>query len=252
MIWIALQDPALGCSSYLVGDDATGDALAVDPLGALGADAYVLAAQEAGLAIRHVVETHVHADHVSAARGLAEVLNLPVSLSHRAPADFAFRPLRDGDVIALGAVQVEVWETPGHTDDSISLIVRDHNRGADPWLAMTGDSLFVGDVGRPDLAEASEDAVRTAARRQFASIRRILTLPDFTELYPAHYGASPCGGLFMSRKPHSTVGYERRCNRFLQLSDADAFVDQVLRFLKPPPAGAARIRARNLGRSAAG
>jgi hydroxyacylglutathione hydrolase len=249
VIWLTLNDPARGCNSYLLGDEVTGTALAVDPLGALGPEAYVLAAQDLGLAIQHVVETHVHADHESAARELADALGIAVSLSHRAPVAFARRPLHDGEAITLGAIRVEVWETPGHTDDSLSLVVRDGRRGSDPWLVMTGDSLFVGDVGRPDLAEASPEAVREAAHRQFESIRRLMTLPDFTEVYPAHYGSSPCGGLFMSRKPQSTIGYERRFNRFVRIDDVDAFVDHVLSSLKPPPVDAPRIRTRNLGQA---
>lgn len=247
MIWTMLNDPALGCSSYLVGDEVSGTALVVDPLGALGADAYVLAAQDMGVAITHVVETHVHADHASAARELADALGLQVSLSHRAPAGFPFHPLHEGDRISLGSVSIEVWETPGHTPDSISLVVYDTLRGTDPWLVMSGDSLFVGDVGRPDLVDPNPDLIRQAAQDQFHSIHRFLTLPDFTELYPAHYGSSPCGGLFMNKKPHSTIGYERRYNRMLLIDDLNAFIEQQLVLLKPPPEQAATIRAANLG-----
>lgn len=112
-------------------------------------------------------------------------------------------------------------------------------------------SLFVGDVGRPDLVEATPARIRDAAVDQYHSIHgKILTLPDTTELYPAHYGASACGGLFLSPKPVSTIGFERHWNRFVQLPDPEAFVDQVLKLLKPPPAEAATIRAGNLGQTA--
>jgi len=247
LFWQELRDPALGCSSYLLGDEVEGSAMVVDALGALGADAYVLAAQDAGLAIQWVVETHVHADHASAARELAEGLGLPVTLSHRAVAQFPVAPVRDGDQLNLGSVTVTVWETPGHTPDSISLVVRDALRGSEPWLVLTGDSLFVGDVGRPDLGDADPEQIRAAALDQFRSVHRLLELPDFTEVHPAHYGSSPCGGLLMSKKPSSTVGYERRFNRMLSFSDPEAFVDQQLQLLKPPPPDAARLRQENLG-----
>ncbi len=247
MFWQVLRDPALGCSSYLLGDEVEGSAMVVDALGALGAEAYVLAAQEAGLAIRWVVETHVHADHASAAQALAAAMQVPVTLSHRANASFPTAAVRDGDEIRWGSLEVTVWETPGHTPDSISLVVRDTERGRDPWVVLTGDSLFVGDVGRPDLGDAAPEQIRAAALDQFHSVRRFLGLPDFTEVHPAHYGSSPCGGLFMSKKPSSTVGYERRFNRMLDIAEAEQFVDQQLALLKPPPEDAERLRQENLG-----
>ena len=247
MIWQVLNDPNLGCNSYLLGDETVGVGMVVDALGALGAEAYILAAQEAGLSIRHVVETHVHADHASAARELADLLGLSVTVGHRASPRFPVSAVHDGDEIRMGEIRVTVWETPGHTPDSISLVVRDLTRGTDPWLVLTGDSLFVGDVGRPDLVDPDPGQVRQAALDQFRSVRRIMTLPDFTEVHPAHYGSSPCGGLFMSRKPSSTIGFERRFNRLLAVDDAEAFVAQQLTLLKPPPEEAARLRAQNLG-----
>lgn len=250
MIWQVMQDPELGCNSYIVGDEISGTALVVDPLGALGAEAYVLTAQDLGLAITHVAETHVHADHASAARDLADALGIQLSLSHNAPAAYPFNPLQEGTVIALGSVNVTVWQTPGHTPDSVSFVVTDTLRGSEPWIVMSGDSLFVGDVGRPDLADATPEKIEEAARQQYDSVRRFLSLPDFVELHPAHYGSSPCGGLFMSKKPSSTIGYERRYNRMLQITDATEFVDQQLKLLKPPPAEAAALRAQNLGQEA--
>jgi len=247
LLWNVLYDPELGCSSYLVGDATTGQAAVIDPLGRIGPQEYRLAAQDLGAEIAMVVETHVHADHRSCAAELAQATGVPHALSRHTPARFPFRALAEGDRIALGRVELEVWETPGHTPDSISLLLRDRARADDVWAVLTGDSLFVGDVGRPDLAEAEETAVREAALAQFASVRRLMTLPDFTEIWPAHYGSSPCGGLFMSKKPSSTVGFERRHNRFCQLTDGETFVRMTLDLLKPPPADAAQIRADNLG-----
>jgi hydroxyacylglutathione hydrolase len=246
-IWQAFRDTQLGCSSFLLGDENAGVGMVVDALGVLGPDTYILAAQEAGLQIRWVVETHVHADHASAAEALAQAVGVPVTLSHRAEPKFPANFVQDGMVMAVGGLEVTVWETPGHTPDSISLVVRDLTRSAEPWLVMTGDSLFVGDVGRPDLADPDPVMVRTASADQFRSIRRLMSLPDFTEVHPAHYGASPCGGLFMSRKPESTIGYERRANRFLEFQDVERFAEYQLALLKPPPAEAARLRRQNLG-----
>lgn len=249
MLWKVLRDPELGCSSYLIGDESAGQVVVVDPLGKLGAAEYMLEAQDLGAEISLVVETHVHADHLSAASELARLAGAPHALSHRAPAGFDFRPLRDGERFSFRNVSLEVWETPGHTPDSLSLLVRDHTRSDEVWAALTGDSLFVGDVGRPDLADADEAAILDAAKSQFRSVHRLAGLPDFTEIWPAHYGSSPCGGLFMSRKPSSTVGYERRMNRFLQIPDEETFARSTLQLLKPPPEDAARIRKTNLGQA---
>ncbi len=247
MVWLVLQDPALGCNSYILGDESHGVGMVVDPLGVLGADTYILAAQESGIAIAHVVETHVHADHASAAAELAAVLGLPVTFGSAASPGFPHVAVQDGDTVMLGQIEVTVWHTPGHTPDSISLLVADLTRSPDPWLVMTGDSLFVGDVGRPDLGDVDPELIRAAAADQYNSVRRLMELPDYTEIHPAHYGSSPCGGLFMSRKPHSTIGYERRCNRLLAAPSAAAFIEQQLQLLKPPPPEAAAMRLRNLG-----
>jgi hydroxyacylglutathione hydrolase len=248
MIWQVLADPAAGCLSYLVGDEVAGEGLVVDPLASLGVEAYVEATLAAGLGIQAVVETHVHADHRSAARELAEGMGAQLALAAQAGPRYPFRPLADGDQWRLGDVEVTVWETPGHTPDALSLVITDRRRGDEPWAVLTGDSLFVGDVGRPDLAEPTPEAVRDACLEQYRSVRRLLRLPDFTEVWPAHYGASACGGLYMSRKPSSTVGYERRYNRFLQVQDPDEFAEMVLRLLKPPPPEAQWLRQANLGR----
>lgn len=242
-----MQDQTLGCSSFILGDTVTGQGIVVDPLGSLGAKTYILAAQDLGLDLTEVVETHVHADHSSAARELAQLLNIPHGLSHRAPAQFAFHALHDGDVLSLGTVELTVWETPGHTPDSISLVVADKRRGAEPWAVLTGDSLFVGDVGRPDLADADPPAIRKASQDQYESVHRLMTLPDYVEVWPAHYGASPCGGLFMDQRAHSTIGYERLNNPFIKMGSVEDFVEQQARLLKPPPEGAAQIRSKNLG-----
>lgn len=247
MIWKIIRDENLGCSSYLLGDEVSGYGMVVDPLESVGVAEYIFTAQDLGISINYVVETHVHADHRSSARELSKSLGLKVSYGHRAILNFDFESLADEQKISLGSVEVEVLETPGHTPESISLLVRDTQRGNDPMLVMSGDSLFVGDVGRPDLQDASADEIKKASREQFDSVRKLLNLPDFTELYPAHYGASKCGGLFMSKKPNSTIGFEKKCNIMANIPDANEFVDKQMKLVKPPPEEAKEIRATNLG-----
>lgn len=247
MIWQPVQNPDLGCMSFILGDSVSGRAVVVDPLAAVGVESYILQAQDLGVTIVMVMETHVHADHASAAFALAEALDVPLALSHRAPATYPFDPLVEGRKVNLGQVEVTVWETPGHTPDSISLLVADLSRSVEPWVVLTGDSLFVGDVGRPDLVDADPEAIAAASRDQYHSVRRLMELPDYTEIWPAHYGSSPCGGLFMDKKPQSTIGYERRFNPLLNVADVEAFIDRQQQLLKPPPTDAAALRDRNLG-----
>lgn len=247
MIWKVISDENLGCNSYLLGDEVSGEAMVVDPLGTIGSSEYILSAQDLGLSIGHVVETHVHADHRSSAIELAKDLGLKVSFGRRADVRFEFEPLEEGQKISMGSVEVEILETPGHTPESISLVVRDSQRGEEPLLVMSGDSLFVGDVGRPDLQDQGKEESIKASREQFDSVRKLFKLPDYTELYPAHYGASKCGGLFMSKKPSSTIGYERRFNFLARIDNIDDFVNRQMKLLKPPPEEAGEIRSVNTG-----
>jgi len=248
MVFTPILDPALGCASYLFGDDAIGSAVVVDPLESVGADGYILRAAEMGLTIEHIIETHVHADHPSAAGTLSAAVGVPVAMHPLARPAFPHAALADETRLDVGSLAVTVWHTPGHTPDSLSLVVADLTRAPEPWFVLTGDALFVGDVGRPDLVDGSDEAVRRAAGDLYRSVHeRLMSLPDDVEVYPAHYGASACGGLFMSRKPWSTIGFERRTNRAVQADSPDAFVRHVLALLKPAPPEAAILRRRNLG-----
>jgi len=151
---------------------------------------------------------------------------------------YPFSPLDDGAEVSLGNVVVRALHTPGHTPESISLLVTDRTRADEPWMVLTGDTLFVGDVGRPDFGGVD------AGRELHASLERLLALPDHVEVYPAHISGSPCGRA-MSGKPSSTIGFERRHNPALQHGDPDAFVRALFEDLPPKPAGFAEMIAAN-------
>ena len=194
--------------------------------------------------ITHIFETHVQADHLSGAHRLSEATGAPIFYHHSAPVTFPHVTLEDGDTHDLGNVGIEVLHTPGHTPDSISLLVTDRTRAKDPWFVLTGDTLFSGGVGRPDLLGSGQE--RMLAEQLYDSVRgRLLALPDHIEVFPAHFGGAACGkGL--SGKPGSTIGFERRFNPALQLTARDAFVDFVLADLPPQPPVFAENRRRNL------
>jgi glyoxylase-like metal-dependent hydrolase (beta-lactamase superfamily II) len=214
----------------------------VDPQPEIGP--YLEAAAQKRLRISHVIETHVQADHVSGARRLAEATGAVVCLHESAPAAYPFEPLRDGQSLALGNVVLTVWHTPGHTPEGVSLLVTDRTRGDAPWFVLTGDTLFSGAVGRPDLS--GEGTEGRLAGQLFESVQRLLALPDHVEVYPAHFSGAACGkGL--SGKPMSTIGFERRFNPALAIADRDAFVRFALEGLPPQPPVFATNRRENLG-----
>lgn len=188
--------------------------------------------------IEAVFSTHVHADHRSGARELATLTAAPLYQHRSAELAYAFTPLDDGVEISLGNVVVRALHTPGHTPESVSLLVIDRTRGPEPWSVLTGDTLFVGDVGRPDFG--GDDA----GRELHASLQRLLALPDYVEVYPAHISGSPCGRT-MSGKPSSTIGFERRYNVALQHGDREAFVSALFEGLPPKPPGFVEMIATN-------
>jgi hydroxyacylglutathione hydrolase len=205
---------------------------------------YLAAAAEKSMRITHVFETHVQADHLSGARRLSEATGAPVFYHAAAPVSFRHESVEDGDAHDLGNVGIEILHTPGHTPDSVSLLVTDRTRAPEPWFVLTGDTLFSGGVGRPDLLGAGQE--RGLAAQLYESLRgRLLALPDHVEVFPAHFGGAACGkGL--SGKPGSTIGFERRFNPALQLGAREAFVDFVLTDLPAQPATFAENRRRNL------
>jgi glyoxylase-like metal-dependent hydrolase (beta-lactamase superfamily II) len=217
-----------GCAAYVFGCAGKGRAAVVDPQDR-DVDSYVEFAAAKGMRITHVIDTHVHADHVSGGRILAERTGAVYALHASAPLAFSFSPLRDRDEIRLGNVKIKVLHTPGHTPESICLLVTDETRGAEPWFLLSGDTLFVGSVGRPDLSEH----VERDAKELYRSLQHeILPLPDSLEVYPGHFSGSVCGE-GMSGKPMSTLGFERRFNPLLSAVSESEFVRATRRIVLP-------------------
>jgi glyoxylase-like metal-dependent hydrolase (beta-lactamase superfamily II) len=220
------------CASYLFGCGTTGEVAVLDPHVELAED-YVATAADAGVRIVAVLETHVQADHVSGLPALLERTGAAAYLPADAGVEFAHKPLADGARLEFGNTVVRALSTPGHAPAHASYLVADRRRGDEqPWLLFSGDTLLVGDVGRPDLHAA--DDPRAAARALHGSLRRLLELPDSVLLLPSHYGGSVCGRA-LSGNPFSTIGFERAHNRALALEDAEAFADAVLADLPPAP-----------------
>ena len=216
----------LAHASYLIGDEQSHTAAVVDPQ--RDVDQYLAFAAEHGLRIEHVFLTHFHADFVAGHLELRDRAGAKIYLGAAARAEYPFTPLRDGDVVTLGRVRLAVLETPGHTAESISLVVYDDERSAtEPQAVLTGDTLFVGDVGRPDLRVALGWSANDLGGLLYESLRnKLLTLPDSTAVYPAHGAGSLCGKA-LSKETVSTIGEQRRVNYALQPMSKEAFVDLV-------------------------
>lgn len=229
-----------GCAAYLFGCGTLGKCAVVDSQ-ERDIDAYVEFAKAKGMAITHVIDTHVHADHVSGGRMLADRVGATYALHESAAVSFPFHKLHDGDVVELGNTIVKVLHTPGHSEDSISLLVSDLRRGPDPWFVLTGDTLFTGSVGRPDLhAHARE----FAGKLHTSLHEKLLTLADDIEVYPGHFSGSVCG-VGMSGKPSSTIGFEKRWNALLSKS-REEFID-AMSDVPPKPADMEHILRVNRG-----
>jgi glyoxylase-like metal-dependent hydrolase (beta-lactamase superfamily II) len=206
---------------------------------------YLEAAAQKSMHITHIFETHVQADHLSGARRLAALTGASVLFHASAPVVFPHVDVADGEEHELGNVRVRVLHTPGHTPDSTSLLVTDRTRAPEPWFVLTGDTLFSGGVGRPDLL--GEGAEVAQAEQLYESLHgTLLRLPDHLEVFPAHFGGAACGkGL--SGKPGSTIGFERRFNPALQRRSRAEFLEFVLEGQPPMPETFAENRRRNLG-----
>ncbi len=241
-----------GCASYLLGCTKAKQAVVVDALRSLGIEEYLMEAADRGLQIVHVIDTHTHADHLSAGLELAQACGATYWLSDQTKATVDHQSLTDGAVVQIGEVRVEALTTPGHTPDSLCLLVTDQSRSDEPWFLLTGDTLFVGDVGRPDLlvGDRELDVTETAQRARvlYQSLQqKIFTLPGYVEIYPGHFGGSACGGVNMSGKASSTLRFEKRYNLAMQQDSEEAFCTFVLQTLRPQPLNFQQIKRQNLG-----
>jgi len=232
--------PAIA-SSYLFGCGSKGIGVVVDPVAK--PQFYLDSASELGMQVRYVIDTHVHADHLSTGRDLAEAAGAAYVLHESVDTAFSFERVRDGDRLELGNTVVDIMHLPGHTPEHIGLVVTDRVRSREPWFVVTGHTLMVGDMGRTELASSAEEG----ARALYESGRRLKRLPDHIEVLPGAFAGSVCGrGL--SGKTTSTIGFERRFNKAFSIDDRAAFVDAMVRDIPLPPPNAATNRSRNLGR----
>lgn len=236
------SDPV--AASYVFGCGGKAMGAVVDPLGDMAP--YLDTAAQTGMRIRYVIDTHLHADHVSAGRELAKATGAEYVLFADANVNFPFRKVRDEEVLELGNVTFKVLHTPGHTPEHISLLVTDHTRSDEPWFVLTGHTLMVGDLGRTELATSAEEG----ARNLFASARRLKSLPDYVEVLPGAYSGSVCGRS-LSGNPISTIGFEKRYNNAFGIEDESDFLQAMLIDVPSPPPSASDIRALNSGRKVA-
>jgi glyoxylase-like metal-dependent hydrolase (beta-lactamase superfamily II)/rhodanese-related sulfurtransferase len=223
----------LSQASYLVGDETTGRAVVVDPRRDVAE--YIRDAEEAGLTIEMVLETHFHADFLSGHLELAAATGAEIGYSSVAEPEFSSRPLADGERISLGEVELEIRHTPGHTPESMSIVVYEHAGDAEPYGVLTGDTLFIGDVGRPDLLSSIGFSREELAAKLYDSLHgQLLTLPDATRVYPAHGAGSACGKN-LSTETWSTIGDQRETNYALLATDKQNFFDLVTEGQPPAP-----------------
>jgi glyoxylase-like metal-dependent hydrolase (beta-lactamase superfamily II)/rhodanese-related sulfurtransferase len=232
----------LGCASYLVADRESGVAVVVDPQ--WDVEPYRRLARLHGVRIGHVLETHNHADHVSGHGRLARTTGATIHIHGLAEVDYPHQPFGDGWRLQLGDLTIEAIHTPGHRPEHTCFLLCDASRGGSPWAVLGGDSLFIGDVARPDLAVEP----REGAADMFRSLHeRLLVLDDEVEIWPGHLGGSLCGGSAIDLKTSSTIGFERRHNRALQTEDEAEFVEDAVGSLGDRPPNVEQIVALNQG-----
>jgi glyoxylase-like metal-dependent hydrolase (beta-lactamase superfamily II)/rhodanese-related sulfurtransferase len=228
-------DDRVGCASYLIASRRTKEAVLVDP--ALVIDPYVELVEQRGFRLVRVIDTHVHADHVSGARRLRERFGAELCLHESATVTYPFRPLHDGEELPLGQLRLRVLHTPGHRPELVSILVLNPERSAEPSMVLTGDSLLVGDVGRPDFGGGD-------AGQQYESVSRLLRLPDWVAVFPGHF-EGPCGK-GMCGRPSTTIGFERLFNPLLRM-DREPFVHALGDAVPARPLNMQAIEATNRG-----
>jgi hydroxyacylglutathione hydrolase len=242
MLFRQITHDDLGCASYVIGDEDAGVAAVVDAR--LDIDEYLQFARYAGVHIEHILETHNHADHVSGHGRLAAATGATIHIHRSAAAEYAHAPFEDGFELELGGVRVRALHTPGHRPEHTACALIDSERGEEPWAVLTGDSLFVGDIARPDLAVDKDEG----ARDIFHSLHgRLLKLPEACEVWPGHVGGSLCGGPGMDMKASSTIGYERAHSELLAVEDEDEFARRATHGLRPQPPNFENIVELNRG-----
>ena len=242
MIFRQIIHDDLGCASYLVGDKGSGLAAVVDPKFEI--DEYLALGRYAGVSIEHILETHNHADHVSGHGRLAAATGATIYVHRDANPAYDHVPIEDGFELEIGELLIRAIHTPGHRPEHTSFALIDRSRGEEPWAVLTGDTLFVNDVARPDLAIEERDG----ARAIFHSLKdKLLTLPESCEVWPGHLGGSMCGGPGMDLKVSSTIGYERKYNPTLAIDDEDEFIDASVSKLGPQPPNFKAIVEMNKG-----
>lgn len=229
--------------SYLFGCGGKQAGAVVDPVGDI--ETYLRAADDGGMRIHFVIDTHVHADHLSTGRQLAEAAGAAYVLSAEARVSFPFKSVGDRDVLPLGNVNATVLHTPGHTPEHICVLVTDRTRAEEPWFVLTGHTLMVGDLGRTELAVSAQQG----AKDLFRSASRLRALPDHVEVLPGAYAGSVCGRR-LSGKPTSTIGFEKRHNQAFQIEDEASFIRFMLADIPTTPPEVTTLRAVNSGLAA--
>ena len=242
MIFRQIIHDDLGCASYLIGDEKAGHAAVVDPRFEI--DEYLELARYFGVSIEHILETHNHADHVSGHGRLAAATGARIYIHRQAEPAYEHEPIDDGFELEVGRILIRALHTPGHRPEHTAFTLIDRNRGDEPWAVLTGDTLFVNDVARPDLAIEE----REGARGIFRSLKgKLLILPDECEVWPAHLGGSMCGGPGMDMKISSTIGFERLHNSALAIETEAEFVERAVSKLGPQPPNFEAIVELNTG-----
>lgn len=249
MFFKHIYDDSLAQGSYMIGCQATGETLVIDPKRDI--DIYLEVARQKNLKITKITETHIHADFLSGARELAAVTGAEMCLSDEGGEgwlyEFPHTGLKDGDVIRMGNLSLEVLHTPGHTPESLSFLLTDHPASEQPTMIFTGDFVFVGDVGRPDLLEEAagiKGTKREGAKQMFDSLKRFKALPDYVQVWPAHGAGSACGKA-LGAVPSSTVGYEKLQNWALQYTEEEPFIDALIAGQPEPPKYFAKMKYYN-------